>query len=396
LLPTPAAGPAANAAVNPFTYDGAYTDPGTGTQYLPARTYDPSQGRFLSQDAASQLNRYQAFDTNPSTDTDPTGQLAVPQIVTDVAAAVLFLIFGILSWGSLAPVFVAAEISTAAAVGAVLNGISAVANLAAAATTATLVANDAYELAGTGFLSDSQKEDLTNASFGLGLAAGLTGAAAGAAGAAGLTDTLVTAANAGKGAGKVAQVAENVGPDLGPVEQNLNPNPAPAPPVEQNPNLNPDPENLNLNPNNEPTGDNNGQLPGTGNGNADPAQPEQTTDIPNVDLNPQGQINPGDEAGVNQDGQPVILPEQQINNLPNGVQDLGNQVDEPTEPSVTTNNLQNVSNVTDVATATGEKELNENITEEIPATSPSVQNLDTQSSTIPLITPGLDPNNNGL
>ena len=82
-LPTPAAGPAGNAAVNPFTYDGAYTNPSTGTQYLPARSYDPGQGRFLSADAADQFNRYQAFDTNPIVNTDPTGQLSVPQSVSD-------------------------------------------------------------------------------------------------------------------------------------------------------------------------------------------------------------------------------------------------------------------------------------------------------------------------
>ena len=71
LLATPAADPAGNAAINPFTYDGAYTNPTTGTQYLPARTYDPDQGRFLTADAADQFNRYQAFDTNPITTLTP-------------------------------------------------------------------------------------------------------------------------------------------------------------------------------------------------------------------------------------------------------------------------------------------------------------------------------------
>jgi RHS repeat-associated protein len=183
LLPAPATDPAGNAAVNPFTYDGAYTNPASGTQYLPARTYDPGQGRFLSLDAAAQVNRYQAYNTNPITNTDPTGQLAVPQILTDAFATALFIAFGFLSGGAAAPVFIAVaageEIAGAAIASAVLNAVSAVTNIAAAGTSAVLTADDAGALTGNSFLSDSSRENLETATFALGTVAGLTGAGAG-------------------------------------------------------------------------------------------------------------------------------------------------------------------------------------------------------------------------
>jgi RHS repeat-associated protein len=186
LLPTPAASPAGNAAVNPFGYDGAYTNPATGTQYLPARTYDPAQGRFLSLDAADQINRYQAFDTNPVNNTDPTGQWAFPQILTDVFAAALFIACGIVSVGAAAPVLaavVAGEEAAATAITAsvAFNAVSAVTNLAAGATSATLAVNDAAELDGYGFLSDTAKEDLTTATTVIGSVATAAGVGAGAA-----------------------------------------------------------------------------------------------------------------------------------------------------------------------------------------------------------------------
>ena len=183
-LPTPAADPAGNAAVNPFTYDGAYTNPSTGTQYLPARTYDPAQGRFLSADAADQFNRYQAFDTNPIVNTDPTGQLAISQSVSDGLSIALFIAFGILSLvtGGAGVAAIAAEgiaEATASAVAsAALNLVSGATNLGAAATAATSLANEGA--GGKGFLSDQQKQDLSTATFFLGAIAGATGVAAGA------------------------------------------------------------------------------------------------------------------------------------------------------------------------------------------------------------------------
>ena len=166
LLPTPAASPAGNAAVNPFGYDGAYTNPATGTEYLPARTYDPGQGRFLSLDAADQINRYQAFATNPINNTDPTGQWAFPQILTDAFAAALFLACGVLSGAASVPVLAAVlageeTAATAITASVVFNAFSAATNIGAAATSATLAANDAAELTGNGFLSDDSKKSST-------------------------------------------------------------------------------------------------------------------------------------------------------------------------------------------------------------------------------------------
>ena len=157
-------------------------NPATGTQYLPARTYDPGQGRFLSPDAAGQLNRYQAFDTNPITNTDPTGQTAVPQILIDAFTAILCIAMGVITAGGAVPVLAAAaageEIAATAIASAVINTVSAATNIAAGATSATLTANDAADLSGHGFLTASQKEDLNTATFALGVIANATNATA--------------------------------------------------------------------------------------------------------------------------------------------------------------------------------------------------------------------------
>ncbi|MER7959984.1 RHS repeat-associated core domain-containing protein [Streptomyces sp. NPDC096030] len=77
--PAPAAAGAparSGAAANPFTYAGEYTNPETGTQYLRARLYDPATARFTQRDPADLHNKFQAFNTNPITYTDPTGHTA--------------------------------------------------------------------------------------------------------------------------------------------------------------------------------------------------------------------------------------------------------------------------------------------------------------------------------
>jgi RHS repeat-associated protein len=186
-LPVPAANPAGNAAVNPFTYDGAYTNPPTGTQYLPDRSYDPGQGRFLSPDAADQFNRYQAFDANPISNTDPTGQLSVSQSVSDGFTIALFIAFGIVSLltggaGVVALAAETAEVTATAVISAAANLVSSAANLAAAATSATSLVDEGMKAAtGKGFLSNQQEQDLSTATFFLGNIAGVTGVAAGAA-----------------------------------------------------------------------------------------------------------------------------------------------------------------------------------------------------------------------
>ncbi|MER7958179.1 RHS repeat-associated core domain-containing protein [Streptomyces sp. NPDC096030] len=69
--PGTSTGPA-GAARQPFAFAGEYTDPG-GVQYLKTRLYDPAVKRFTTPDGAPQFNRYQAFDANPVTRTDPDG-----------------------------------------------------------------------------------------------------------------------------------------------------------------------------------------------------------------------------------------------------------------------------------------------------------------------------------
>ncbi len=192
-LPAPRAGAAAQAAVNPFGYDGSYTFPATGTQYLPARSYDPAQGRFLSLDSSAQINRYQAFNTNPINFTDPTGQTAVSDLITDIFLTLVFAVATVASFGAAsaavgavaAAVAAGEEVTAAAVAGAVLTTASTLANAGAAATAATLTADDAAGLSGHNFLSASQRKSLQTAETSLGIIGTATGlAGAGLAGAA--------------------------------------------------------------------------------------------------------------------------------------------------------------------------------------------------------------------
>ena len=62
---------------NPFRYCGEYFDTETGTYYLRARYYDPSRGRFLTEDPAKDgLNWYAYCRNNPIKYIDPTGYWA--------------------------------------------------------------------------------------------------------------------------------------------------------------------------------------------------------------------------------------------------------------------------------------------------------------------------------
>jgi RHS repeat-associated protein len=240
-LPTPAADPAGNAAVNPFTYDGAYTNPSTGTQYLPDRSYDPAQGRFLSADAADQFNRYQAFGANPIINTDPTGQLSISQSVSEGFSIALFVAFGLLALftggaGVAALLAETAEVTASAVVSAAANLVSGATNLAAAATSAASLADANQKAAGgQGFLSDPQKNDLNTATFFLGNIAGATGVTAGAADAVG--HAAAEAADPYGGVPPPSSVpdgppAENVAPAPDVVNQDVQPVPRVEPALE--------------------------------------------------------------------------------------------------------------------------------------------------------------------
>ncbi|MED1854846.1 RHS repeat-associated core domain-containing protein, partial [Brevibacillus borstelensis] len=69
---------------NPFTYSGEILDGETGFYYLRARYYDPTVGRFISEDTYKgqvdnplTLNRYTYVHNNPLVNIDPTGNYCV-------------------------------------------------------------------------------------------------------------------------------------------------------------------------------------------------------------------------------------------------------------------------------------------------------------------------------
>lgn len=64
----------------PLGYAGEQTDPESGLQYLRARYYDPATGQFLTRDPlVDQTGQPYAYaDGNPTNNTDPTGNIALP------------------------------------------------------------------------------------------------------------------------------------------------------------------------------------------------------------------------------------------------------------------------------------------------------------------------------
>jgi RHS repeat-associated protein len=66
-------------ATTDLQYDGQYTDPETGFQYLRARYYDPSTGQFLTQDPAfsTTQSRYGYASNQPVDQRDPSGLWAI-------------------------------------------------------------------------------------------------------------------------------------------------------------------------------------------------------------------------------------------------------------------------------------------------------------------------------
>ncbi|OPH62160.1 hypothetical protein BC351_02715 [Paenibacillus ferrarius] len=68
------------AVAQPFRYSGEMMDDKVGLQYLRARWYDPSVGRFINKDTYEgqidnplSLNLYTYVENNPLTRTDPSG-----------------------------------------------------------------------------------------------------------------------------------------------------------------------------------------------------------------------------------------------------------------------------------------------------------------------------------
>ncbi|OPH47273.1 hypothetical protein BC351_12300 [Paenibacillus ferrarius] len=78
----------------PFRYSGEMTDSTTGLQYLRARWYDPSMGRFINEDTYEgqidnplSLNLYTYVMNNPLTHTDPTGHCGVCGMSSSLGSA---------------------------------------------------------------------------------------------------------------------------------------------------------------------------------------------------------------------------------------------------------------------------------------------------------------------
>ncbi len=69
---------------------------------LPARSYDPAQGRFTSRDTANVFNHYQAFGTNPIINLDPTGHISLADLLIDIGMAVVFAVAAIATGGAAA------------------------------------------------------------------------------------------------------------------------------------------------------------------------------------------------------------------------------------------------------------------------------------------------------
>jgi RHS repeat-associated protein len=83
---------------NPFMYSGEYWDSTAKLQYLRARWYDPSQGRFISEDSYKgdnldplSLNLYTYVENNPLKYTDPSGNH--PVILIAVGAYKLYSLY---------------------------------------------------------------------------------------------------------------------------------------------------------------------------------------------------------------------------------------------------------------------------------------------------------------
>ena len=70
---------AQSGATTEWSYTGEENDP-TGLEYLRARYYDASTGRFLSQDPMLLLQRYAYVNDNPANLVDPSGYLSVSSV----------------------------------------------------------------------------------------------------------------------------------------------------------------------------------------------------------------------------------------------------------------------------------------------------------------------------
>ncbi len=177
---------------NPYTYLGAsprgpITEAGTGLLAFADRSYDPRQGRFTSPDPVDAHNRYQAFNTNPITYLDLSGQMSAVDIALEVLFAVVMLATAIFTVGAAAAaigvvagaVEVGIEVTASVVANAVANVVATAANVAGGVTNTLLAVNDAEQAAGgQGFLSDDQRNTVVLVNSVASAVSGLTGVVA--------------------------------------------------------------------------------------------------------------------------------------------------------------------------------------------------------------------------
>jgi RHS repeat-associated protein len=180
----PPSGPGLGGRTNPFQWTGAspissMTDAVTGLLLLPARSYDPAQGRFTSRDSANLFNRYQGFATNPIVTLDPSGHFPGSDILLDVGLFIVFAIAAVVTAGAALPALagVAAGVATTSAiVTAVGAAVTTVAAITGAVVSGVKAADDIdAAVSGKHFLSAEARSALGTVQ----LVAGVVGALAG-------------------------------------------------------------------------------------------------------------------------------------------------------------------------------------------------------------------------
>jgi RHS repeat-associated protein len=163
---------------NPYTYLGAsprgpLTDTATGLLAFADRTYDPQQGRFTSPDPVDAHNRYQAFNTNPITYLDLSGQITVTDIVLEAVFAVVMVATAVMTAGAsiaaggaiLAAGEAGLELTTGVVVSLAANLGGTLGNLIGGVTSGLLAVNDSLNMAHAsndkvnGFLNDDGTRD---------------------------------------------------------------------------------------------------------------------------------------------------------------------------------------------------------------------------------------------
>ena len=166
-----------SATANPFQWAGAtpassMTDAATGFLLLPARSYDPSQGRFTSRDTANVFNRYQGLSTNPITFVDPTGHFSLLDLFVDIGTLIVFAVAAVATGG-------AALVAESTVVATVLLGVGAAASAVGAGATAVKVADDVDDaVTGKHFLSATARKAIGTVQTVAGAVAAVSGLAA--------------------------------------------------------------------------------------------------------------------------------------------------------------------------------------------------------------------------